>query len=71
MVGGGGEGWLEALNASGWHKEVRDVLKEYEEKVVEAVGDQLYDQGPDEQRERWNVIGSLFYCVTVITTIGG
>ncbi|XP_050737452.1 uncharacterized protein LOC127008962 isoform X2 [Eriocheir sinensis] len=70
VVGGGGEGWLEALNATGWHEEVREVLEEYEKKVVEAVGNQLYDQGPDEQRERWNVIGSLFYCVTVITTIG-
>lgn len=71
MAGGGGEDWHEALNASSWHEEVQERLQQFEEEVVEAVGNQLYDQGPDEQRERWNVIGSLFYCVTVITTIGG
>ena len=65
-----GEAWQEVFNASGWHEKMWERLQQFEEKVVTAVGDQLYDQGPDEQRERWNVIGSLFYCVTVITTIG-
>ena len=66
----GGEAWQEMFNSSGWHEEMRRRLREFEDALVTAVEEQLYDQGPDEQREKWNVIGSLFYCVTVITTIG-
>ncbi|XP_063874780.1 uncharacterized protein LOC135108080 [Scylla paramamosain] len=65
-----GGAWQEVFNSSGWHEEMRERLQRFEDALVTAVGNQLYDQGPDEQRERWNVIGSLFYCVTVITTIG-
>ncbi|MPC12936.1 Potassium channel subfamily K member 18 [Portunus trituberculatus] len=66
----GGGAWQVVFNSSGWHEEIQERLRRFEDDLVTAVGDQLYDQGPDEQRERWNVIGSLFYCVTVITTIG-
>lgn len=62
--------WREIFNSSRWREEVMDRLAEFEAQLVTAVSNQLYDQGPDKQREKWNVIGSLFYCVTVITTIG-
>ncbi|XP_045603253.1 uncharacterized protein [Procambarus clarkii] len=62
--------WREIFNSSRWQEEVEKRLEEFEERLVRAASNQLYDQGPDKQREKWNVIGSLFYCVTVITTIG-
>ncbi|KAK7068170.1 hypothetical protein SK128_005047, partial [Halocaridina rubra] len=61
--------WHSILNSTIWQEQMMDLLIRFQENVTEAVEKQLYDQGPDVQRERWSIIGSLFYCVTVITTI--
>ncbi|KAG7166549.1 uncharacterized protein LOC121869379 isoform X2 [Homarus americanus] len=62
--------WREIFNSTRWQEEVMERLTDFEDRLVTAVSNQLYDQDPDKQRERWSIIGSLFYCVTVITTIG-
>ncbi|XP_068201471.1 uncharacterized protein [Palaemon carinicauda] len=62
--------WRSILNSTIWQDEVTELLERFERELKDAVESQLYDQGPDDQRERWNIIGSLFYCFTVITTIG-
>ncbi|KAK4293566.1 hypothetical protein Pmani_033746 [Petrolisthes manimaculis] len=64
------ERMADVVNVTGWFEEVKEQLEKFEGELVEAVDSDLYDQSPDDQRERWNIIGSLFYCVTVITTIG-
>ena len=55
---------------SQWREEVNYELEKFQNSAKQAAEDGLYDQTPDKQREQWNIIGSLFYCVTVITTIG-
>merc|ERR1719259_207707 len=47
-----------------------DIISEFEAGVVSAVSDGSYDNDFAAQREHWNYISALFYCVTVITTIG-
>ncbi|XP_047501822.1 uncharacterized protein LOC125047588 [Penaeus chinensis] len=65
-----GSHWRDLLTSAAWQERVLQQLEAFEEDLVESVRNQTYDQGPEEQRKRWSVIGSLFYCVTVITTIG-
>ncbi|XP_071532188.1 uncharacterized protein [Panulirus ornatus] len=62
--------WQEILESTIWQEDVKHRLMRFEQLLVTAVQDQVYDLGQDEQKDRWSVIGSLFYCVTVITTIG-
>nr|XP_027212715.1 uncharacterized protein LOC113805849 [Penaeus vannamei] len=65
-----GSHWRDLLASAAWQERVLQQLEAFEEDLVESVRNQTYDQGPEEQKKRWSVIGSLFYCVTVITTIG-
>ena len=46
------------------------IPQDFEAGVVTAVEDGIYDYTVEAQREDWSFISSLFYCVTVITTIG-
>ena len=56
------------LHKSDWDEEVRSVVAEYQEEVVQAV-DNGFD-GTDHPSTLWTFSGALLYSITVITTIG-
>ena len=56
------------LHKGDWEREVRRVVADYQEEVIEAV-DKGFD-GQDQPSTLWTFSGALLYSITVITTIG-
>ena len=56
------------LHKGDWDREVRRVVADYQEEVIEAVDKGF--QGDDQPSTLWTFSGALLYSITVITTIG-
>ena len=56
------------LHKGDWDLEVRRVVADYQEEVIEAVDKGF--QGDDQPSTLWTFSGALLYSITVITTIG-
>merc|ERR1719295_1550504 len=56
------------LHKGDWDREVRRVVSDYQEEVIEAVDKGF--QGDDQPSTLWTFSGALLYSITVITTIG-
>lgn len=57
-------------NLTAWRLEIMKNIELHENEVMEAVQEDRYNKTTEDFEERWNIINSLFFCVTVITTIG-
>lgn len=58
------------LNESVWIMNATKILEEFESKIVQSIKYRGWDGNEDINKLRWTKIGSLFYSIIVITTIG-
>ena len=61
---------MEVLHQENWTAEVTDQLRRFEKTLIIAMKEKGWDGKEDEASIRWTFSGSLFYSITVITTIG-
>ena len=58
------------LHQDNWTQEVTHSLKKFEKQLIIALKEKGWDGKEDEATVTWTFAGALFYCITVITTIG-
>ena len=61
---------MEVLHQENWTSEVSSSLKRFEKQLIIALKEEGWDGKEDEGTVTWTFAGALFYCITVITTIG-
>ena len=61
---------MEVLHQENWTQEVTVSLKKFEKQLIIALKEKGWDGKEDETTVTWTFAGALFYCITVITTIG-
>ena len=61
---------MEVLHQENWTSEVTSSLKKFEKQLIIAMKEKGWDCKEDESTVTWTFAGALFYCITVITTIG-
>ena len=61
---------MEVLHQENWTTEVSSSLKRFEKQLIIALKEEGWDGKEDEGTVTWTFAGALFYCITVITTIG-
>jgi len=61
---------MEVLHQDNWTQEVTHSLKKFEKQLIIALKEKGWDGKEDEATVTWTFAGALFYCITVITTIG-
>ena len=61
---------MEVLHQENWTSEVTSSLKKFEKQLIIAMKEKGWDGKEDESTVTWTFAGALFYCITVITTIG-
>ena len=61
---------MEVLHQENWTTEVSFSLKRFEKQLIIALKEEGWDGKEDEGTVTWTFAGALFYCITVITTIG-
>merc|ERR1719187_1991361 len=61
---------MEVLHQQNWTKQVTDSLKSFEKQLIIALKEKGWDGKESNQTVTWSFAGSLFYSITVITTIG-
>jgi len=61
---------MEVLHQENWTAEVTTSLKKFEKQLIIALKEKGWDGKEDETSVTWTFAGALFYCITVITTIG-
>merc|ERR1719412_709208 len=61
---------MEVLHQDNWTQEVTHSLKKFEKQLIIALKEKGWDGKEDENTVTWTFAGALFYCITVITTIG-
>ena len=61
---------MEVLHQENWTTEVSSSLKRFEKQLIIALKEDGWDGKEDEGTVTWTFAGALFYCITVITTIG-
>ena len=62
--------YLQVLHQDNWTQEVTHSLKKFEKQLIIALKEKGWDGKEDEATVTWTFAGALFYCITVITTIG-
>ena len=58
------------MHQDNWTQEVTHSLKKFEKQLIIALKEKGWDGKEDEATVTWTFAGALFYCITVITTIG-
>ena len=61
---------MEVLHQQNWTREVTDSLKTFEKQLIIALKEKGWDGNENNDTVTWSFAGSLFYSITVITTIG-
>jgi len=61
---------MDVLHQENWTSEVTSSLKKFEKQLIIALKEKGWDGKEDESTVTWTFAGALFYCITVITTIG-
>ena len=61
---------MEVLRQDNWTAEVTHQLELFEKSLIIALKEKGWDGKEDEDQVTWTFAGSLFYSITVITTIG-
>ena len=61
---------MEVLRQDNWTDEVTGQLRNFEKDLIIALKERGWDGKEDETSLTWTFAGSLFYSITVITTIG-
>merc|ERR1719219_1416827 len=61
---------MEVLHQQNWTREVTDSLKTFEKHLIIALKEKGWDGNENNDTVTWSFAGSLFYSITVITTIG-
>lgn len=61
---------MQVLSQDNWTSEVVTELRTFEKNLIIALKERGWDGSEDETQVNWTFAGSLFYSITVITTIG-
>eukprot|EP00095_Tigriopus_kingsejongensis_P012240 maker-scaffold87_size395581-snap-gene-1.14 protein:Tk12240 transcript:maker-scaffold87_size395581-snap-gene-1.14-mRNA-1 annotation:"AGAP004717-PC" len=61
---------MQVLRQDNWTNEVTNELRNFEKNLIIALKERGWDGSEDETQVNWTFAGSLFYSITVITTIG-
>ncbi|XP_059090405.1 uncharacterized protein LOC131886165 isoform X1 [Tigriopus californicus] len=61
---------MQVLRQDNWTAEVVNELRTFEKNLIIALKERGWDGSEDESQVNWTFAGSLFYSITVITTIG-
>lgn len=61
---------VSVLNENDWIKYVNEDLRFFEKEILTAMKTNGWDGDEDISKSQWTFVGSLFYSIIVITTIG-
>jgi len=58
------------MREKNWTDKVTDEMKKFEKSIIKAMRVDGWDGHEDESKQKWTFLGSLFYSIVLISTIG-